>query len=292
LTGAERWLFVRTQLARSQGAYDDRVRARVPRRCRAPPAEIADTWSHPDVILFPAIDLKDGQCVRLKLGEMADATVFNDDPADQARRFEAQGFSWLHIVDLNGAFAGKPVNGPAVEAILAAVSMKVQLGGGIRDLATIEAWLARGIARVILGTVAVREPELVRAACRRFPGRIAVGIDARDGKVAVAGWAETSELSAIELAQRFEDAGVAAIVFTDIGRDGVLKGLNLEATAALARSTKIPVIASGGLASIADVEALLKPEYRMLEGAISGRALYDGRLDAADALALLRGGGA
>jgi phosphoribosylformimino-5-aminoimidazole carboxamide ribotide isomerase len=239
------------------------------------------------VILFPAIDLKDGQCVRLKRGEMADATVFNDDPAAQARAFEAQGFRYLHIVDLNGAFAGKPVNAPAVEAILSAVSIPVQLGGGIRDLATIEAWLGKGIARVILGTAAVRDPALVREACLRFPGRVAVGIDARGGKVAVEGWAETSELSAIDLAGRFEDAGVAAIVYTDIDRDGVLKGLNLAATAALARSTTIPVIASGGLASIEDVEALLRPEHAMLEGAIAGRALYDGRLDVKAALALL-----
>ena len=239
------------------------------------------------MILFPAIDLKDGQCVRLKLGEMAQATVFNDDPAAQARTFEAQGFRYLHIVDLNGAFAGKPVNAPAVEAILGAVSMPVQLGGGIRDLATIEAWLAKGIRRVILGTVAVRNPALVRDACRRFPGRIAVGIDARGGKVAVEGWAETSELTAIELAQRFEDAGVAAIVYTDIDRDGILKGLNLPATAELARATSIPVIASGGLAGLDDIEALLRPDYAMLEGAIAGRALYDGRLDASAALALL-----
>jgi len=243
------------------------------------------------VILFPAIDLKDGQCVRLKLGDMDAATVFNDDPAAQARSFEAQGFPWLHIVDLNGAFAGRPVNAAAVEAILAGVSMKVQLGGGIRDMATIDAWLDKGIARVILGTVAVRDPDLVRAACRAHPGRIAVGIDARDGKVAVEGWAQTSELTAIDLARQFEDAGVAAIIFTDIGRDGVLKGLNLEATAALARATAIPVIASGGLASMADVEALTQPEYAMLEGAITGRALYDGRLDATKALAILAGVG-
>jgi phosphoribosylformimino-5-aminoimidazole carboxamide ribotide isomerase len=239
------------------------------------------------LILFPAIDLKDGQCVRLKLGEMQEATVFNDDPAAQARSFEAQGFRYLHIVDLNGAFAGKPVNEAAVEAILGAISIPAQLGGGIRDMATIEAWLGKGIARVILGTIAVRDPELVRAACRAFPGRVAVGIDAKGGKVAVEGWAETSELTATELARRFEDAGVAAIIYTDIERDGVLKGLNLEATAALARATSIPVIASGGLASIDDVKALLTPEYSMLEGAITGRALYDGRLDAREALALL-----
>jgi phosphoribosylformimino-5-aminoimidazole carboxamide ribotide isomerase len=239
------------------------------------------------VILFPAIDLKDGQCVRLKLGEMAQATVFNDDPAAQARAFQAQGFEYLHIVDLNGAFAGRPVNGPAVEAILGAVTIPVQLGGGIRDLATIEAWLGKGVRRVILGTAAVRDPRLVRDACRAFPGRIAVGIDARGGKVAVEGWAETSELSAAELAQRFEGAGVAAIVYTDIDRDGILKGLNLPATAALAGATSIPVIASGGLAGLDDIEALLRPEYRRLAGAIAGRALYDGRLDAKQALAMI-----
>ena len=239
------------------------------------------------MILFPAIDLKDGNCVRLKLGEMDQATVFNTNPAAQARAFETQGFKYLHIVDLNGAFAGKPVNGAAVEAILAAVSMPVQLGGGIRDLATIEAWLAKGVRRVILGTIAVRDPALVREACAKFPGHVAVGIDAKGGKVAVEGWAETSELTAIDLARRFEDAGVAAIIYTDIERDGVLKGLNLPATAELARATRIPVIASGGLASIADVKALLQPEYRMLEGAITGRALYDGRIDPAEALAVL-----
>lgn len=239
------------------------------------------------MILFPAIDLKDGKCVRLKLGEMDQATVFNDDPAAQARIFESQGFQWLHIVDLNGAFAGRPVNAGAVEAILAAISIPVQLGGGIRDLATIEMWLGKGVRRVILGTVAVRNPELVKEACRQFPGRIAVGIDAKGGRVAVEGWAEVGELTAAELAQRFEDAGIAAIIYTDIERDGVLKGLNLPATAELARATCVPVIASGGLASLADVEALLRPEYAMLEGAIAGRALYDGRLDAAKALALI-----
>jgi phosphoribosylformimino-5-aminoimidazole carboxamide ribotide isomerase len=242
------------------------------------------------VILFPAIDLKDGQCVRLKLGDMREATVFNADPAAQARSFQEQGFSYLHIVDLNGAFAGKPVNAQAVAAILGAISIPAQLGGGIRDMATIEMWLANGIRRVILGTVAVRDPALVRAACKAHPGRIAVGIDARGGKVAVEGWAETSELTAVELARRFEDAGVAAIIYTDIDRDGVLKGLNLDATVALARATRIPVIASGGLASIADVEALLRPECAILEGAITGRALYDGRLDARAALALIAAG--
>ena len=239
------------------------------------------------MILFPAIDLKDGQCVRLKLGEMSQATVFNDDPAAQARAFEAQGFRYLHVVDLNGAFAGKPINALAVEAILRAVQMPVQLGGGIRDLATVEMWLGKGVRRVILGTVAVRDPGLVREACRRFPGRVAVGIDARGGKVAVEGWAETSELAAVDLARRFEDAGVAAIIYTDIDRDGVLKGLNLPATLALAGSISIPVIASGGLAGLDDIRALLQPQYAKLEGAITGRALYDGRLDAKAALALM-----
>ena len=239
------------------------------------------------MILFPAIDLKDGQCVRLKLGEMDQATVFNDDPAAQAAVFERQGFEYLHIVDLNGAFAGKPVNGAAVEAILKAIAIPAQLGGGIRDLATIEQWLSRGLARVILGTAAVREPALVRAACKAFPGHVAVGIDAKGGKVAVQGWAETSSLTAIELARRFEDAGVAAIVYTDIDRDGILAGLNFAGTAELARATSIPVIASGGLADIEDVRALLRPEHAMLAGAITGRALYDGRIDPKAALALL-----
>jgi len=219
---------------------------------------------------------------------MSEATVFNDDPAAQASSFERQGFEYLHIVDLNGAFAGKPVNASAVKAILGAVRMPCQLGGGIRDVATAGAWLESGIRRVILGTIAVRDPSVVREACRAFPGRVAVGIDAKGGKVAVQGWAETSELAALDLARRFEDAGVAAIIYTDIERDGVLKGLNLPATAELARAVSIPVIASGGLASIADVEALLRPEYAMLEGAITGRALYDGRLDAGEALAMIR----
>jgi phosphoribosylformimino-5-aminoimidazole carboxamide ribotide isomerase len=240
------------------------------------------------MILFPAIDLKDGQCVRLKLGDMAQATVFNDDPAAQARRFEEQGFAWLHLVDLNGAFAGKPVNEPAIDAILGAVSLPIQLGGGIRSLAHVETWLGKGIRRVILGTVALRDPALVRQACRLFPGRIAVGIDAKGGRVAVEGWAETSELTAVELARRFSDAGVAAIIFTDIDRDGVLKGLNIDSTLELARSVPIPVIASGGLASMDDIQRLLQPDCRILEGAISGRALYDGRIDVTRALTLIR----
>ncbi len=240
------------------------------------------------MILFPAIDLKDGQCVRLKLGDMAQATVFNDDPAAQALAFEKQGFEWLHLVDLNGAFAGRPVNGAAVEAILNKVTVPVQLGGGIRNLPQIETWLARGIHRVILGTVALRDPVIVKEACRKFPGRIAVGIDAKAGRVAVEGWAETSDLTAIDLARRFADAGVAAIVFTDIDRDGMLKGLNIASTLALAHAVKIPVIASGGLASIDDIRRLLEPDCAILEGAISGRALYDGRLDAVAALRLIR----
>jgi phosphoribosylformimino-5-aminoimidazole carboxamide ribotide isomerase len=241
------------------------------------------------VILFPAIDLKNGEAVRLQQGDMARATVFNRDPAAQAQAFEAQGFEYLHIVDLDGAFAGKPMNAQAVERILSAVKMPVQLGGGIRDRATIEAWLGKGVARVIIGTAAVRDPALVREAARANPGRVAVGLDARDGKVAVEGWAATSELSALELARRFEDAGVAAIVYTDVARDGMLKGLNLDAAIALADKISIPVIASGGLASIDDVRALLEPRAKKLQGAIVGRALYDGRLDAAAALALLRG---
>jgi phosphoribosylformimino-5-aminoimidazole carboxamide ribotide isomerase len=240
------------------------------------------------MMLFPAIDLKNGRCVRLKQGDMSRATVFNLDPAAQAASFAAQGFEYLHVVDLDGAFAGRPMNAHAVEAMLAAVTVPVQLGGGIRDLKTVEAWLAKGIARVIIGTAAVRDPDLVKSAAKEFEDRVAVGLDAREGKVAVQGWAQTSELTALEIARRFEDAGVAAIVFTDIARDGLLQGLNLDATVALAESISIPVIASGGLASIDDVKALLAPPARKLAGAIAGRALYDGRLDPQAALALIR----
>ena len=239
------------------------------------------------MILFPAIDLKDGKCVRLKLGEMATATVYNEDPAAQAKAFEDQGFSWLHVVDLNGAFEGRSVNGAAVGAIIKATDNPVQLGGGIRTLAQIEDWLDRGLARVILGTVAVREPDLVKEACRKFPDKIAVGIDARGGKVAVEGWAEASSLGVIELAKKFEGAGVAAIIYTDIDRDGVLSGINWEATIALADAVSIPVIASGGLASLDDVRRMTRPDAGKLAGAISGRALYDGRIDPAEALAIL-----
>ena len=240
------------------------------------------------MILFPAIDLKNGEAVRLEQGDMARATTFHREPAEQARAFASQGFEYLHIVDLDGAFAGRPINAAAVESILAAVKIPVQLGGGIRDLATVEGWLARNVARVIIGTAAVRDPALVKDAAKKFPGRIAVGLDARDGKVAVAGWAETSELSTTEIAGRFEDAGVAAIVYTDIARDGMLKGLNLDATIALANAVSIPVIASGGLASLDDIRALLAPRAKKLAGAITGRALYDGRLDASAALQLIR----
>jgi phosphoribosylformimino-5-aminoimidazole carboxamide ribotide isomerase len=239
------------------------------------------------MILFPAIDLKDGQCVRLKLGDMGEATVFNDNPAAQALSFQAQGFQWLHLVDLNGAFEGKPVNARAVEDILKAVTIPVQLGGGIRDLTTIEHWLGQGVARVILGTIALRNPDIVREACKVYPGKIVVGIDARGGFVAVEGWGTSSTLTAIDLARRFEDAGVAAIIFTDIDRDGILKGINFEKTLELAHAVNIPVIASGGLASIDDVKRLLAPDCAILEGAISGRAIYDGRLDAGQALHLI-----
>jgi phosphoribosylformimino-5-aminoimidazole carboxamide ribotide isomerase len=240
------------------------------------------------MILFPAIDLKDGACVRLERGDMDKATTFSTDPAAQARAFADAGFEWLHVVDLNGAFAGRAVNGAAVEAILEAVTIPVQLGGGIRDRAAIDGWLARGVRRVILGTAALRDPELVHNAAKQYPGRIAVGIDARGGRVAVEGWAKTSDMTAVDLARRFADAGVAAIIYTDIDRDGVLQGLNIEATLAIARAVSIPVIASGGLASLADVRRLLEPDCAILEGAISGRALYDGRLDAAAALKLIR----
>ncbi len=240
------------------------------------------------MILFPAIDLKNGQCVRLEQGDMARATVFNLDPAAQAKSFEDQGFEYLHVVDLDGAFAGKPVNAQAVEAMLQRVKFPVQLGGGIRDLATVEAWLAKGISRVIIGTAAVRDPALVKEAAKKFPGRVAVGLDARDGKVAVEGWADVSTVTALDIAQRFEDAGVAAIIFTDIARDGMLKGINWDATIALADAISIPVIASGGLASIDDIKAMLEPRAEKLEGAISGRALYDGRIDPAEALKLLK----
>ena len=239
------------------------------------------------MILFPAIDLKNGEAVRLEQGDMARATIFHRDPAEQARTFAAQGFKYLHIVDLDGAFAGRPMNAGAVERILSAVKIPVQLGGGIRDRATIEAWLGKGVARVIIGTAAVRDPALVKGAAKTFPSRVAVGLDARDGKVAVEGWAKTSELSALEIARRFEDAGVAGIVYTDIARDGMLKGLNLDATIALADAVSIPVIASGGFATLDDVRALLAARAQKLAGAIVGRALYDGRLDAAEALKLI-----
>lgn len=241
------------------------------------------------MILYPAIDLKDGNAVRLLRGEMEQATIFNTDPAAQAETFQAQGFEWLHLVDLNGAFAGSPVNGAAVEAILRRVKLPTQLGGGIRDLATIAYWLERGLTRVILGTVAVKNPTLVKEACKEFPGRVAVGIDARGGYVAVEGWAETSELKALDLAMKFEDCGVAAIIYTDIDRDGALGGVNVDATADLASHLTTPVIASGGVSSIADLKALKAVEHTGINGVISGRALYDGRIDPAEALAVLRG---
>jgi len=239
------------------------------------------------MILFPAIDLKDGECVRLKLGDMAQATVYNTDPAAQALAFELQGFKWLHVVDLNGAFEGQSVNGTAVETILKSTKNPVQLGGGIRTLAHIESWLAKGLARVILGTVAVRDPALVKEACKLFPGKVAVGIDAKGGKVAVEGWAEASSLGVIEMAQKFEGAGVSAIIYTDIDRDGILTGINWDTTIALSNTVTIPVIASGGLASLKDIERMLQPDAAKLEGAITGRALYDGRIDPTEALKLI-----
>ena len=240
------------------------------------------------MILFPAIDLKNGQCVRLEQGDMARATVFHRDPAEQAASFERAGFGYLHIVDLDGAFAGKPVNARAVERIIEATGMKVQLGGGIRDMATLEGWLGKGVDRAIIGTAAVRDPALVKEAAKKFPQRVAVGLDAKDGKVAVEGWAETSELTVLDIARRFEDAGVAAIIYTDVARDGMLKGINWDSTIALAEAISIPVIASGGLASIDDIKTMTEPRAKKLEGAIAGRALYDGRLDAREALELLR----
>lgn len=237
------------------------------------------------MILYPAIDLKDGNCVRLLRGDMEAATVFGSDPAAQGRAFQDAGAEWLHLVDLNGAFAGKPVNGAAVEAILAAVNVPAQLGGGIRDMATIEAWLERGLARVILGTVAVENPALVREAAMAFPGKIAVGIDARKGRVATRGWAEETDVMAVDLAHQFQDAGVAAIIYTDIERDGAMQGPNVAATEALARAVNIPVIASGGVSSMADILALR--DTGVIAGAISGRALYDGALDLGAALRAL-----
>jgi phosphoribosylformimino-5-aminoimidazole carboxamide ribotide isomerase len=241
------------------------------------------------VILFPAIDLKDGVCVRLKRGEMNDATIFNDDPAAQARTFEQAGFKWLHCVDLNGAFEGRSANGVAVRAIRAAIKLPIQLGGGIRDLAAVESWLEVGITRVILGTAALKDPGFVREAARRFPGRIVVGADAKGGKIATSGWAETSELTPVDLGKRFEDAGVAAILFTDVDGDGLLGGVNVKATAGLARAVRIPVIASGGVGGIADIEAVIAAREPNIEGVVIGRALYDGRLDPTQALGLLNG---
>ncbi len=241
------------------------------------------------MILFPAIDLKDGACVRLLRGDMSRVTVFNTDPAAQARAFAAAGFEWLHLIDLDGAVAGRPVNGRAIAAILGAVDLPVQLGGGIRDLETIELWLERGVSRVILGTAALRDPALVRTACRRFPGRVAVGVDARGGCVAVEGWAETSNVKAVDLALSFDDAGVAAIVYTDIDRDGALEGLNVEATIDLARQLSTPVIASGGVASLDDLKALKQEAAAAgIEGVVCGRALYDGRVEAQAALELMK----
>jgi phosphoribosylformimino-5-aminoimidazole carboxamide ribotide isomerase len=238
------------------------------------------------MILFPAIDLKDGHCVRLQRGAMESATVFNADPAAQAKAFADAGFEWLHCVDLNGAFDGRSTNADAIKAIRAAIRLPIQLGGGIRDMAGIEGWLAAGITRVILGTAALKNPALVKTAAHKFPGKIAVGIDARDGKVAVEGWAETSQLEVTDLARRFEDVGVAAIIFTDIARDGMLGGVNAEATTALARAVRIPVIASGGVAGIEDIQSLKAANESNILGVIIGRALYDGRIDPKAALDL------
>jgi len=245
-----------------------------------------------NLILFPAIDLKDGQCVRLYKGDMEQATVFNDNPAAQAKAFEDAGAEWLHLVDLNGAFAGQPVNGAAVERILGSIAMPVQLGGGIRDMATIAMWLEKGVRRVILGTVAVKDPGLVKAAAKAFPGQVVVGIDARGGMVAVDGWADTTQMRAADLARAFEDAGVAAIVYTDIDRDGALTGVNVEATAALADAVTIPIIASGGVAGPEDLDRLIAAAARCrgtIEGVISGRAIYDGRLELKSAFRQLGG---
>ena len=242
------------------------------------------------MILFPAIDLKAGQCVRLVRGDMNRVTVFNTDPAAQAREFAAQGFQWLHVVDLDGAVAGRPVNSEAVSAILATGAIKVQLGGGIRDLARVEHWIKQGVARVVLGTAAVKDPNFVREACQRYPGQVCVAIDARDGRVAVEGWAETAQVRALELALKFEDAGAAAIVFTDVNRDGAMTGLNIEATVDLAFALTTPVIASGGVSSLADLRGLKRHESAGIAGVICGRALYDGRIDAGAALALMREG--
>jgi phosphoribosylformimino-5-aminoimidazole carboxamide ribotide isomerase len=243
------------------------------------------------MIFFPAIDLKDGQCVRLLRGEMDQATVFNDNPGAQAKAFVDEGCEWIHVVDLNGAFAGKPVNAEAVDGILAQARVPVELGGGIRDMKTIEFWLERGVRRVILGTVALRDPELVKTACKAFPGRIAVGVDAKDGFVAVEGWAEVSDLKAVDLARKFEDVGVAAIIFTDIARDGLMQGPNIDATIDLARAISTPVIASGGVSSMDDLRQLKERGGRVLEGVISGRAVYDGAIKVRDAVKLLRSSG-
>lgn len=240
------------------------------------------------MILFPAIDLKDGACVRLVRGDMEQAVVFNGDPAAQAREFESLGFEWLHLVDLNGAFEGKPINAGAVEAVLGAIKMPVQLGGGIRNMETISLWLDKGVTRVILGTAALRQPDLVKEACAAYPGRIAVAIDARDGYVAVQGWAESTRVKALDLALKFEDCGVAAIIYTDINRDGAMGGVNAEGTANLAAHLTTPVIASGGVSSLQDLVELKREESSGIIGVISGRAIYDGRIPVAEALRVLK----